>query len=388
MHSPIYLDNNATTPILPEVAEAVRDASLQHGANPDSQHEAGRLARRALEDARERIGELLGAQVGGMQADQIVITSGGTEAANLALHGLAAILAQPAHLLTSAIEHPCIGEACDRLAAAGWKVDRAQPNKTGVVAPDAFEQLLRPETRLVSLMLANNETGVVQPVAEVTQLCAHQDVLVHTDAAQAVGKIPVNFAELGVHALSCTAHKFRGPLGVGVLVIKHGLQLKPLLVGGHQQAGLRPGTQTVALAVGMRVALETWQQQAETEAQSLAAIRDEFEQRITTAIPAARVIGTAAQRLPNTSNIAFVGLNRQAVAMALDLAGVACSSGSACASGSSEPSPILMAMGLEKPLIDGSLRFSFGTQTSAAEVHEATGRIINVCKQLGLSGNP
>ena len=388
MHSPIYLDNNATTPVLPEVADAVCEASLRYQANPDSQHEPGRQARRALEDARERIGELLGARVGAMASDTVVFTSGGTEANNLALLGLAAACRQPGHIILPSIEHPCVTEACVQLKRRGWAVDYAQPSPAGDVPVQQFERLARPETRLATLMLANNETGVVQPVGEVVRLFSDREVLVHTDAAQAIGKIPVDFRALGVHSMSLSAHKFHAPMGIGALVLRHGLKLQPLLFGGHQQDGLRPGTQTVALAIGMCVALETQLRQLDEQAERIAAARDEFEHRMTAAIPESLVIGTEANRLPNTSNIAFVGLDRQALAMALDMAGVACSTGSACASGSSEPSPILQAMKLEKPIIDGSIRFSLSCQTTATEAADAAGRIIKVCKQLGLATKP
>ena len=386
----IYLDHNATTPILPEVADAVREASLRHGANPGSQHEPGRQARRALEQARQQVGELLGARLSGLDADRVIFTSGGTEAANLALFGvLRGVVDPPAeagspgegvHFVGTKIEHPCVLEAARQFA--GCEVELLDANSDGVVKVEQLRASLRPDTRLVSVMLANNETGVLQPVAEIAKLCAEQDIPLHTDAAQMVGKRPVNFAELNVAALSCTAHKFHGPLGIGALILRHDLPLQPTLFGGHQQAGLRPGTETVALAVGMATALACWQRTAAESAQRIARLRDQFEGTITAALPTARVIGRAAPRLPNTSNLSFVGFNRQALLMALDQAGVACSSGSACASGSSELSPVLLAMGLEKSAIDGSLRFSLGTSTTAAEIDEASRRILSVCQRL------
>lgn len=389
MPSAIYLDHNATTPVLPEVADAVREASLKYFANPDSQHEPGRMARRALEDAREKVGALLGAQMAGMEADRVIFTSGGTEANNLALLGIAALAgAERGHLVASAIEHPCVSEALDQLQSAGWNVDRTNPNGDGIVPCPAMESHLRPDTKLVALMLANNETGALQPVADVASLCVGRGILVHTDAAQAVGKIPVNFSNLGVHSLSLAAHKFGGPLGIGVLVLKHGVQLRPQLLGGHQQSGLRPGTQTVALAIGLQTALEICQRNLSERAGQIGELRNQFERAIASAFPSATIIAAGAKRLPNTSNIAFVGLDRQALVMALDLAGIACSAGSACASGSSEPSPTHVAMGLEKSVFESSIRFSLAASTTPAEIDEAARRIINVCRQLGLAGNP
>jgi cysteine desulfurase len=404
----IYLDHNATAPILPEVADAVREAALRYHGNPASQHDAGRQARRALEQARARIAEILGARTTGMDADQLVFTSGGTESNNLAIHGLlgqtVATLrvggmnppahrasSTPSRLLISAIEHPSITRTAESLAlpiparAGGFIPPALQTlgvDPTGVIRLDQLESLLTPTTRLASIMLASNETGVLQPVAEAAAICRRRGVLLHTDATQAVGKLPVNFTALGVDALTATAHKFHGPLGVGILLLRHGVQLTPTLLGGFQQAALRPGTESVALAVGMQTALELWQCEAEARRERMTMLRERFEQAILTGWPAAVVIGGQSPRLPHTSNIALVGLNRQALVMALDLAGVACSSGSACASGSSEPSPTLLAMGLPEEQISASVRFSLGATTTPAEIDEAARRILNVCNNL------
>ncbi|MCH2113409.1 MAG: cysteine desulfurase [Pirellulales bacterium] len=386
MPSLIYLDHNATTPQLPEVVDAVRDATLRYWANPGSQHEAGRLARRVLEDAREQIGSLLGARMGGPHADRVIFTSGGTEANNLALLGLADSAARssdsPRHLVVSAIEHPSVQETVKHLALGGWEIDFAPADRDGVVSFEQFEPLLRDETRLVSLMLGNNETGVLQPVLEVADQCARRNIIVHTDAAQVAGKLPIRFADLNVAALACTAHKFHGPIGIGVLLLRDGVPLQPTLFGGHQQGALRPGTESVALAVGMAMALECWHREAISRRRRVAELRDRFEQVLTAELPELAVIGRLSKRLPNTSNISFIGFDRQALLMALDLEGVACSTGSACASGSSEPSPVLEAMGLERDIIDGSIRFSLGATTTEAEATDGAYRILAVCKRL------
>ena len=388
MNTSIYLDHNATTPILPEVADAVREASLRYDGNPGSQHEPGRQARRALEEVRERTGAILGARQGGVHADQVLFTSGGTEANNLALFGLAASQSTPpGQLVVPAIEHPSIVEPAAELERRGWRVERPTASVDGVVSLQEIESLLEPDTRLVNLMLANNETGVLQPVAEVAKVCADRGIPLHTDAAQVVGKLRVDFAALAVATLSCAAHKFHGPLGIGALIVRHDIRLLPTQFGGHQQAGLRPGTEALALAVGMCTALECWHREADARAERLRQLRDRLEQTIIAEVPSATVIGQHAERLPNTSNIAFAGFDRQALLMALDMAGVACSSGSACASGSSEPSPVLVAMGLEKALVDGSVRLSLGAPTNAAEVDEATRRILHVCQHLGRGSN-
>ncbi len=385
--SHIYLDHNSTTPVLPEVADAVREALLQFPGNAGSQHELGRQSRRALEEARNRIGELLGARMTGMDADRVIITSGGTEAANLAVLGLwhAQQAAAPTgegagHLVTSAIEHPCILEAASQLPHC--TVERLEANADGVVDAQQLSRTIQPNTRLVSVMLANNETGVLQPVAQMAAQCVERGILMHSDAAQVVGKLPVNFANLNLAALSLASHKFYGPLGIGVLLLRHGVALQPTLFGGHQQAGLRPGTESAALAIGMCTALEICQRDAAENAERITKLRDQFERALAQGIPDLVIIGSGADRLPNTSNVAFVGLNRQALLMALDQAGVACSSGSACASGSSEPSPVLVAMGLKKEVLDGSIRFSLGLTTTAAEIEESCRRILSVCKRL------
>jgi cysteine desulfurase len=385
--SPIYLDHNATAPILPEVANAVREAGLRYPGNPGSQHEPGRQARRALEAARTRIGEILGARTTGMDADQVIFTSGGTESNNLALNGLLhkagdGIAGPPSRLLISALEHPSIARLAKHLAANGIRVETIPITRQGIVRVDELERQLTTPTQLVSVMLASNETGVIQPVSEIAAICRAHSALIHTDATQAVGKIPVNFQELGVDALTAAAHKFHGPLGIGILILHHGVKLQPALLGGFQQAALRPGTESVALAVGMQTALELWQREADDRRQRLTALRDQLETALLAGYPGAVAIGADAPRLPHTSNIAFVGLDRQALVIALDLAGVACSTGSACASGSSEPSPTLVAMGLSQCLISSSIRISLGATTTGGDVDEATRRILAVCNRL------
>lgn len=379
MTAAIYLDHNATTPILPEVAEAVCAASLRYGANPASQHEPGRQARRALEEARDAIGRILGACRSGREPDAVVFTSGGTEANNLAVAGLTP---EPGGIVISGLEHPSVAEAVRAQVAQGFRVDRAAPTADGVVTPDAVAAALQPDTRLVCLMLASNETGVVQPVTEVAQLCEERGIALHCDAVQAVGKVPVDFAALGAATMTCAAHKFHGPVGIGVLIVRRGVGLKPALFGGHQQADLRPGTETVALAIGMLTALKCWQREAAARAARMAALRDRLQQELVGGEPSAVVVGKGAERLPNTLNIAFPGIDRQALAMALDLAGVACSTGSACASGSSEPSPALLAMRLEKAVVDSAIRLSLGALTTPAEVDDAAARILLACRHL------
>jgi cysteine desulfurase len=381
--TPIYLDHAATTPIHHAVAVAMREVAERFPANPASQHHSGRETRRVLEAMRDRIGELLGAG----PKDRVIFTSGGTESNNLALTGLHKSgdgIAGPSirHLIISPLEHPSISRTADHLAALGWQIDRLPVSSDGVVQVEALAGLLSPNTHLVSVMLASNETGVLQQVADLAAFCRAHRVLIHTDATQVVGKLPVDFTALGVDALTCTAHKFHGPLGIGALVVREGVEISPLLYGGFQQAALRPGTESAPLAVGMRVSLDAWHPLVEQHREQMTALRDSLESQILVGDRRAVVIGATATRLPHIANIAFCGLDRQALMMALDLAGVACSTGSACASGSSEPSPALVAMGLPDEQISGSIRFSLGATTTRVDIDEATRRILSVVNRL------
>jgi len=406
MEPAIYLDHNATTPMLPEVSDAMRDCYAAPVLNPSSQHAYGRRARQMLEDARERIGELLGASMTGRDADRAVFTSGGTEANNLAVRGLLEAgeesrvgtahrqrnvespqvgNAHPVRfgrLILSAVEHPSIYRLAEHLARAGWQVEQLGVDAQGVIRVGLLPEIMQADTRLVCAILGQNETGALQPVADLAAICHDHNVPLHTDAAQVVGKLPVDFRALGATTMSVAAHKFHGPPGIGALVVRHGVELAPQLFGGFQQAGLRPGTESVALVVGMLRALELWHAERDERAARLARLRDRLEQAVCQGWPAAVVLASGAPRLPHTANIAFVGLDRQALFMALDQAGIACSTGSACASGSSEPSPALLAMGCDEAVAGSALRFSLGATTSAAEVDAAARRILAVCNEL------
>ncbi len=379
----IYLDHNSTSPVAPEVADAMHECLVAGHANPASQHAPGRTARRRLEEARHSIARVLGAKTTGMDADKVIFTSGGTESNNMALRGIAGRNARDSrHMIISPVEHPSIALVAEQLSREGFEVDRLPVDAVGIVSTDALSRLLRPDTRVVSVMLGNNETGVIEPVAELARVCSAARVPLHSDVVQCVGKIPVDFTALGVSAISLTAHKFHGPLGIGALVVRHDTVVDPLLVGGFQQAGMRPGTESVALAVGMATALELYEREAAQRLRHMTGLRDKLEALVRQAVPEAQVIAADAPRLPHTSNIGFIGFDRQALAMALDVSGVACSTGSACASGSSEPSPVLLAMGCDERLVRGSLRFSLGASTTLAEVELAAARICGCCNKL------
>jgi cysteine desulfurase len=377
---PIYLDHNATAPIHPEVLEAMNRCAQANFANPASQHASGRRARQILEDARERIAELLGARIGGARSDHLIFTSGGTEANNLALFGLAQ--GEPKLAVISAIEHPSVAAAAGQLRDAGWQIEWLPASPDGTVDLSPLSFALESGARVASLMLANNETGVLQPVSEAARQCNAHGVALHTDAVQAVGKMPLNFRGLGAATLSFSAHKFQGPCGIGGLLARHDVALHPRAFGGHQQGALRPGTEPLCLVVGMCRALEICCRDCESRMRQMAALRDRFERRLAAGWPALVIHGRTALRLVNTTNIAFVGLDRQALMMAFDLAGVECSTGSACASGASDPSPTLIAMHVSAELLNSSLRFSLGPQTTAADVDEAADRMLNVIRKM------
>jgi cysteine desulfurase len=369
----IYLDNNATTPTLPAVWEAMRPYLTDVYSNPASAHRAGRRARQALEDARERVAALLGAQ-----PDEVVFTSGGTEANNLAVLGLAGD--PPGHVVASPVEHPSVAEPLRRLAEVGFRVDYLPADETGVVRAGALAGLLRPDTRLVTVMLANNETGAVQPVADL--LGCRPAVPFHCDAVQAVGRVPVHFGELGVTSLSLSAHKFHGPCGIGALLVRRGAKLRPLLLGGHQQRGRRPGTEPVALAVGLAAALDLAQREGAARRERVLMLRRRLLDALRREAAPVVLNGPEQGGIPHTLNLSFPGCHADALLMSLDLAGVACSTGSACSSGSLLPSPVLKAMGVPDDVLHSAMRFSLSALLTEEEIDEAARRIAAAVRRL------
>jgi len=379
----IYLDHNATAPIHPEVVEAMARCHAAGYANPASQHQPGQQARKVLEDTRERTAAILGADLTCPQPDRLVFTASATEANNLAVLGIAcAGNPRPGQVVISSIEHQSVIEPAEHLLEVGWRLDTLPVTGDGVVRTEALAGLLTGNTRLVSVLLGSHDTGVLQPVAELAALCNRARVPLHTDAAQVVGKLPVDFRALGVAAMSIGAHKFRGPLGIGALLLRHDVRIAPLMFGGHQQSGVRPGTESVVLAVGMLTALEVWQRAREAYAERLTALRDRFESGLQRGIPGVVVHGAAAPRLPHTSSIAFPKVDGQVFLVALSMSGIACSVGSACSSGSTELSPTLKAMNVPTEMVGRSLRFSLGGTTTEAEIDEAVRRIVHVWSEL------
>lgn len=371
----IYLDNNATTPPLPEVVESVATVMCDCFGNPGSRHIAGRRARQILEDSRESIAAILGAN-----ADEVIFTSGGTEASNLALFGLGA--GKTGVVATTAGEHPATTEPLAVLQKRGWKRVVVTVDAEGLLDLSAVEELPWDELRLATVILAHNEVGVVQDVTRLSELCRQHGVPLHLDAVQAVGKIPVDFHRLGATSLALGAHKFHGPRGVGALLLRKGTTLPPMLFGGHQERGRRPGTEPVALIAGMARALEVWHANIDARTNCLRQLRDRLQQRLLETCTAAVINGSLQQRLPNTLNIAFPGCDGDALLVNLDLEGVCCSIGSACSSGSSEPAPVLVAMGRPPEIYKSSLRFSVSVLNTIEEIEEAATRIANVVTRL------
>ncbi|GIW82326.1 MAG: cysteine desulfurase IscS [Gemmatales bacterium] len=370
----IYLDNNATTPMLPEVEDAMLRCQRDAFGNPASAHTIGRKARQKFEEAREKIADLLGAA-----ADEVVFTSGATEANNLALFGLSA--SASSHLLASPIEHPSVAEPLKQLQHQGHAVDYLTVDSQGILDSASFRDKLRPDTQLVTAMLVNHEIGAIQPVQQLTAQCP-ASVSFHCDAVQAVGKLPVHFQRLGVTTLSLSAHKFHGPKGIGALLVRRGTRLKPCLFGGHQQQSRRPGTEPVPLAVGMATALEIACANLDDRLDHVRRLRHSF---LTSLAPVGPIVHGASEdcrQSPYTANVSFPGCLAESLLMNLDLIGVACSTGSACSSGSLLPSPVLKAMGVEGDILRSAMRFSFSHLLTEREVIEAGRRIVEVVTRL------
>jgi cysteine desulfurase len=357
----IYLDNNATTPVLPEVLEAMRPYFGEHFGNASSIHHHGQEARAAVERARISVASLLGCR-----AAEVVFTSGGTEGDNLAIAGLTSA---GDHIITSTIEHHAVLLTCRHLEETGCDVSYVPADGRGVVDPDDVRRALRPNTALISIMMANNETGVLQPVNEIGQIAAGADVYFHTDAVQAARKVPIDVNRIGCDALSISGHKMHAPQGVGALYLRSGTRLKPLFYGGRHERSHRAGTENVPGIVALGKAAELAMQSFERgEDKRMSALRDRLEQGILAQVEDAGVNGDGAPRVPNTANIYFDQIEGESLVIALDLKGLAVSAGAACSSGAVEPSHVLTAMGLRRDRGHASVRFSLGKQNSAEDI--------------------
>jgi cysteine desulfurase len=361
----IYLDNNATTPLAPEVLDAMLPFLKGKYGNASSIYSVGREAKKALEESRETIAKILGATSPG----SICFTGSGSEADNLAIRGVARALQDKGkHIVTSAVEHPAVLNTCGALEEEGFQVTYVKPDRTGMVPAEAVAEALRHDTILISIMHANNETGTINPIREIGKIARERTILFHTDAVQSLCKVPFTVDELGVDLLSLSGHKVHGPKGVGALYIREGVPLKPLIYGGHQEGGRRAGTENVAGIVGLAAAARINWADLQNESGRLKALRDKLERGLLEKIPHTHLNGHPNMRLPNTLNLSFPYVESESLLLELDLKGVAVSSGSACTSGTGDPSHVLLAMGIPPEICRGSLRFSLGRENRPEDI--------------------
>ena len=362
-----YFDHNATTPVSPEVFQAMAPMMTEVFGNASSIHDFGQRARQALDEARRRVAAMIGAK-----PEEIVFTSGGTEADNMALFGVSG------HVITTTVEHPAVLHAAAQLP----EVTMVPVDGRGVVDPRAVRKAIRPDTRLISVMHANNELGVIQPVEEIVKIAREAGVLFHSDGVQGPGKLPVNVKELGVNLYSISAHKIYGPKGIGALYVRKGTAIRPLLFGGPHERKARAGTENVAGAVGFGRAAEWVIERGAAEATRQGALRDVLEQGILEHVPGAHVNGAGAARVANTSNMRFDGIDSEPLLIALDLKGFAVSSGSACSSGATEPSHVLAAIGLTREQSRSSVRFSLGRSNTEEQIGALIDAVAEVVARL------
>ena len=375
----IYLDHNATTPLTPAVLERMTRTLADVWGNPSSVHHFGQKAKAVLDDARAEVAQLIGAE-----PTEVVFTGSGTESDNLAVRGAAEALlpAGRRHIIVSAIEHEAVLNTVKALAKRGWQVTLLPVDDRGIVDVDALRQALTDDTALVSVMHANNEIGTIQPITALAALTRERGALFHTDAVQSAGKIPIDVRTLGVDLLSVSAHKFCGPKGVGALWIRRGLRLVPVLTGGKHERSRRAGTENVAGIAGMGAAALDARLRLDTEGTRLSALRDHLEASVLATIPGTAVNGAREPRVGNTTNISFDRIEAESLLIALDLEGIAVSTGSACSSGTLEPSHVLKAMGLPVHRTQNSIRFSLGKDTTPADIERVLAVLPGVVDKL------
>ena len=382
----VYLDYNATTPVDPQVLDAMLPYFSGDFANASSIHTPGQRARAAVETAREQVAALIGAR-----PQEIVFTSGGTESDNHAIFGVAqpilAVRSSPAkatapHIITTAIEHEAVFNACQSLESQGLSVAYLPVDRQGLFDPESVRRAIRPETFLITVMHANNELGTVQPLEEVGRIARKHKIYFHTDAVQSAGKIPIDVNALNVDLLSLSGHKLYAPKGVGALYVRNGTRLRQLLYGGHHQRGFRPGTENVAGIVGLGKAAELARNSLASNARRVSTLRDKLEYGLAERVQHVHVNGGGVSRTPNTTNLMFSGIDGEALLIALDLKGLACSVGAACSSGAVEPSHVLTAIGLSASDARASIRFSLGRNTTESEINAALELIPVAVSQL------
>jgi cysteine desulfurase len=374
----IYLDYNATTPVDPAVLDAMLPYFAESFGNASSIHSPGQRARGAVDASRASVAALMGAK-----PSEIVFTSGGTESDNLALFGVVAASQEPRkHIVTTAIEHHAVLNAAQALEKLGIAVSYVPVGREGVVDPEDIRRALKPETILISVMHANNELGTIQPIEEIGRIAAAAKVIFHCDAVQTAGKIPLDVNRLGVDLLTISAHKFYGPKGAGAIYVRSGTPLEPQFHGGHHERDRRPGTENVPGIVGLGKAAELARKNMMTDCARITTLRNRLEDALLATCAEARVNGNRAQRVSNTSNISFHAAGGEALVIALDLQGIACSTGAACSSGAVGPSHVLMAIGLSPDEARSSLRFSLGRNTTPEEIDQAIALIPQAVERL------
>jgi len=374
----IYLDHNATTRLHPEVLRFMETYLREQFGNASSSYGLGREAKLALENSRKKIADCLGAQ-----SQEIIFTSGGTESDNLAIRGVArALKSKGNHIITSRIEHHAVLMTCLALEKEGFNVTYLPVDADGRVNPDDIRKHIGEKTILISIMAANNETGVIQPISEIGSIAREKEIVFHTDAVQAVGKIPVNVDALCVDLLSVSGHKFHGPKGVGVLYVRHNTPLIPIITGGHHERTLRAGTENIPGIAGLAEALSLAVQSQRETAKKLSKLRDQFESTILQKIDGVQINGAHAPRVPNTSNISFQFIDGESILLHLDLKGICASSGSACSTESPEPSHVLLAMGVPARTAQGTIRFSLGKDNMDDEIGFVIESLIEITTKL------
>ena len=368
----IYLDHAATTPLRKEALEAMMPFFMEKAANASALYAAGRQARGAIDTARRQVAQAIGAHEG-----EIYFTAGGSEADNWALFGIARALKEKRHIITTEIEHHAVLNSCAALERMGYSVTYIKPDECGFISPEKVRQAMRAGTGLVSVMTANNEVGTIEPIAEIAAIAHENGALIHTDAVQAVGHIPINVEKLGVDLLSMAAHKFYGPKGIGALYIRSGVHIANLIYGGEQEKGLRAGTENTPAIVGMGCALELACGDMEKESARIEGLRDSLEESILSRMPSAKINGMRDNRLPGTLHVTFFGADTNMLLMRLDMEGIAASAGSACAAGAMERSHVIRAMGVPE---GADVRFSLGTENTQEDIRktvDALCRILN-----------
>ncbi|MFC2171717.1 cysteine desulfurase NifS [Acidobacteriota bacterium] len=361
---PIYLDNNATT----RVAEEVRDAMLPYFCdlygNPSSMHSFGGQVEAQLEEARAKVASVIGAS----SPSEIVFTSCGTESDNAAIRGVLDAMPNKRHVITTRVEHPAVNNLAKFLSRRGYAVTELPVDQQGMIDPDQLKDEIRDDTAIVSIMYANNETGTIFPIEKISQIVKEYGIIFHTDAVQAVGKLPLDMSRGTIDLLALSGHKLHAPKGIGALYIKRGTRFNPFIIGGHQERGRRGGTENIPYIIGLGVAIELAEKHLEEENQRVRSMRDRLESIILKEIPSTRLNGHPIHRLPNTANISFEFVEGEAILLMLDQYGIAASSGSACTSGSLEPSHVLRAMGIPFTYAHGSIRFSFSRYNTDEDV--------------------